>query len=127
MMSGRCPGQQRFERVRNLEDKVQNLENELAQIKALLLNNNNVQAPVESSSEPIPVAVLPEISSTEQQQEVEVPQPIVEQQPEQAFEEDLTEEEKQCFEQLKAMGFDVHSSIVCENNADLSLILEKLL
>ena len=124
MMSGRCPGQQRFERVRNLEDKVQHLESELAQIKALLLNNND-QAPIECSSEPIPVAVLPEVSSTEQQQEV--PQPIVEQQPELAFEEDLTEEEKQCFEQLKAMGFDVHSSIVCENNADLSLILEKLL
>ena len=60
MMSGRCPGQQRFERVRNLEDKVQHLESELAQIKALLLNNND-QAPIECSSEPIPVAVLPEV------------------------------------------------------------------
>jgi len=120
-MRGQCPA--RFERVRSLEDKVQNLENELAQIKALLLNNNNnQQAPVENLPEPIPEV------STEQQQEEVAPQPIVEQQPvEPSFEEQLTEEERECFEQLKAMGFDVHSSIVSENNADLSLILEKLL
>jgi len=117
---GGCPGQ-RFARVRSLEEKVQSLENDIAQIKALLVNNNNNQVEVSSS----PVVAIPEavVSSTEQQQE-EIKE-VVEEVPQN--EDHLTEEERACFEQLKEMGFDVHSSIVVENNSDLYQIVSKLL
>jgi len=122
MGSGRgCPA--RFERVRNLEDKVQHLEDELSQIKSLLLNKEQQQV----------VPVQEEISSTQQQHEEvveEVIEEVIEQVVEEVVEEavfELTEAERICCEQLKNMGFDVHSSIVVENNADLSLIVSKLL
>lgn len=124
---GMCPGQQRFGRFRSLEEKVQNLERELADIKSLLLNNNNnnnnnVEEAVVDQSQPAP---LPEpvapidqsINNNNNNNSEEEVQP----------EANLSEEELKCIESLKAMGFDVHSSIVTENNADLSLILEKLL
>jgi len=75
-------------------------------------NNNNFPSPIPESNPVVPevVAVQPLQQEEHHQSDVDL----------------LTEEERQCFEKLKAMGFDIHASIVSENNGDLAQILEKI-
>jgi len=113
-----APCQGRFERVRNLENKVSKLENELNEIRSLLgVKNNNIPEEIEMQPlESIPQSI-PENNTAQQVQ----PEPEI-----QENLDHLTEEERNCFEMLKQLGFDVHSSIVSENDANLEIIIEKL-
>ena len=124
--------------VVRLEEKVSQLEKQLEEIKSLVAaKNNQAQNQVDLSS-PIQSSLLPEPISP---QPIAIPSESVNAPVNESINNNnndvecnndnqavsLSPQEEECHRILREMGFDIHSSIISENNADLALIIEKLM